>query len=74
MMTLHCFKICYRLHGQVHQFFQRDSDMTDADAWYYVTLHSGTGLGINVTGECANRLQHHAMAQGVSDVTWVKLP
>ncbi|EIK97029.1 hypothetical protein PMM47T1_07806 [Pseudomonas sp. M47T1] len=74
MHTLHRFEIHYRLHGRPCHFVQRDTLMTDADAWYYASLHSGTGLGLQVDSGCQVALRQQAGDAGLSDVTWVKLP
>lgn len=73
MHTLHRFEIHYRLHGRPFHFQQRDTLMSDADAWYYASLHSGTGLGLQVDTESRSAMLEHAGASGLSDVTWVKL-
>lgn len=73
MLTLHRFEIRYRLHGRPHHFLQRDTLMTDADAWYYAALHAGTGLGLEVLNEGKECWQQQAMAAGLSDVRWLQL-
>ncbi|WP_277964534.1 DUF6555 family protein [Pseudomonas sp. RIT-To-2] len=73
MLMLHRFEIRYCLHGRPHHFLQRDTLMTDADAWYYAALHAGTGLGMEAIEDNKEQWRQHAMAAGLSEVQWVKL-
>ncbi len=73
MYSLHRFQIHYRLHGRPCHFEQRDTLMSDADAWYYASLHSGTGLGLEDEAESKGMLCARARDAGLSDVRWLKL-
>jgi len=66
------YEICYVLNGEAKQLIQRDTQMNDADAWYYATLHSGVGLyyGGCDAAEKAAMLRRHAQRRGLADVKW----
>lgn len=73
MQRLHRFEIHYRLHGRPYQFEQHDTVMTDADAWYYAALHSGTGLRLPAYSDGAFALYQQTDDLGLSDVSWINL-
>jgi len=66
------YEICYVLNGEARQFIQCDTQMNDADAWYYATLHSGVGLhyGSGDKADKAAVLRRHAQRRGLADVKW----
>lgn len=66
------YEIRYVLNGETRQFIQRDTHMSDADAWYYAALHSGVGLyyGSSSTADKAAALRQHAQRRGLADVQW----
>lgn len=69
------FEIRYLFHGEQKLFMQHDSDMTDADAWYYACLHAGIGVitSVSASGEEIVSLMQHAERSGLTDVIWEEL-
>lgn len=70
------YLITYHFKGEHKRFSQRDSRMTDADAWYYSALHSGAGrvYGVTITKGCAQEVRLHAQQCGVTGVQWQVMP
>ena len=73
MHSLHRFQIHYRLHDRPCHFEQRDTVMSDADAWYYASLHSGTSPALQDEGGGEAMLCVKAREAGLSDVRWLRL-
>lgn len=76
MSSQNHYLISYLFKGQQQAFSQKDSHMSDADAWYYSALHSGAGVvyGIDATKGTGNEVRLHAQRCGVTEVTWRRLP
>lgn len=69
------YEIRYRYKGQSRRFGQLDSRMSTADAWYYVSLHAGTGQLYEVAlFDTAPTVRRIAEQSGVSDVDFRELP
>ncbi|MDE1167296.1 MAG: hypothetical protein PW845_18455 [Pseudomonas sp.] len=50
--------------------------MSDADAVYYASLHSGVGLatGLSFERSTASAMKQQALAIGLDQVSWSPLP
>lgn len=69
------YEIRYTLDGKAKRFVQRDTHMSEADAWYYAALHSGIGVlysGISPADKAAE-LRDYVMRHGLADVRFVAL-
>lgn len=64
------YEIRYRYNGQPRRFAQPDSRMSSADAWYYASLHAGTGelYEVAVIQDDASAVRLAAEHCGVTDV------
>jgi hypothetical protein len=69
------YVIRYRYKGQPRSFSQPDSRMSTADAWFYASLHAGTGPLYEVAlHNCARAVRLFAEQCGVSDVDFLEVP
>lgn len=70
------FEIRYRFRGERKLFMQPDTQMTDADAWYYACLHAGIGVlhNLSLARDEIHALTQHAERLGLTDVIWEEMP
>jgi len=75
MSSLKTYRISYHFQGEPRHFLQRDTHMTEADAWYYAALHSGIGLLYGLPGnrDKAQDLRQHAEMAGISRLTYIEV-
>jgi hypothetical protein len=68
------FRIHYRFLGEHRVFLQPDSELNEADAWYYACLHAGIGVlhNLSKTREELSALIAHGRRYGLTAVRWAE--